>query len=130
MLVIPRISGTGIRIPRWCLWIAAVALTALTVLRTTSFAVRVRVTSDTACTATWVAYRPWRPSARAPGDCPASERRPEALEGWCSRTTTRGSVPWFTWDAVVVTCVSTSCRHRSAAEGVDANTLITEESSR
>ena len=130
MLFFPSVLDTHPRMPgRWS-WIAVAVFAALAFSSITSFAVQARVSSGMQSASAWASYRPWRLSTGGSGDRPASDGTLDRLGGWCSHTTARGSIPWITWEAVVVTCVCTSCRHRGAAEGVDTSTQIAKESSR
>lgn len=101
-LVTPRALFRSAWIP-----ILALACMILAASSTISLSTRAHTASGTRTRTAWAAYRPFVLSlGRDPamgGGWPAGERS----GGWCSRTTTQGSTPWGSWEAVLVTCLHT-----------------------
>jgi len=91
-------------------WITLVVLAILALTSTTSFSARARVTSAARTHTAWAAYRPFALSLGRDAETGSREeeqtdRDLEHPHGWCSRTTTQGSAPWGSGEAVLVICL-------------------------
>jgi hypothetical protein len=91
-------------------WITLIALAILALTSTTSFSARARITSGIRTHTAWAAYRPYALSLGRDAETGSREETqtdPDLKHppGWCSRTSTQGSAPWGSGDAVLVICL-------------------------
>jgi hypothetical protein len=110
-------------------WIPILALACLVLAAssTISFSARAHTASGTRTHTAWAAYRPFVLSL---GRDPGMGGRGLAVErfgGWCSRTTTQGSTPWGSWEAVLVTCLHTPLLPGPSALGHDKRMMDQKE---
>lgn len=90
-------------------WISILALACMVLAAssTISFSARAHTPSGTRTRTAWAAYRPFVLTLGRGAETGGKGLAVERFRGWCSRTTTLGSTPWGSWEAVLVTCLHT-----------------------